>query len=79
MIGILSPTQLKLINHETPMLDPSDIEYDIVYNSNATPINIPDCFKDQIFKELYGVDIDNVKFADGDKLNWKFSNILFRY
>ena len=77
MITILSPPQIQKIERDTPQIDPRDIELDILYNSPVSAIYLPDCFKEQIFKELYGVKLDQVKFKDNNKLNWKFNNIIF--
>ena len=79
MISILSPPQIQKIEQETPQIDPRDIELDILYNSSVSAIYLPDCFKEQIFKELYGVELDQVNFKDGNKFNWKFNNIIFCY
>jgi hypothetical protein len=79
MIAILSPAQINKLEIDYPSLDPRDIECDIVYNSKATPINIPDCFLPNLFKELYGVSIDQITFKDNNKSNWEFKNINFRY
>ena len=79
MINILSPTQIQNIEKYTPCLDPRDVELDILYNSPVSAIYLPDCFKEQIFKELYGVELDNVKFKDGNKFNWIFNNIVFLF
>jgi hypothetical protein len=77
MISILTPPQIQIIERDTPQIDPRDIELDILYNSPVSAIYLPDCFKEQIFKELYGIGLDQAIFKDNNTSNWKFNNIVF--
>lgn len=79
MIRILNPEQLINLEQNYPTLDPRDIELDILCNSKLKNIKIPDCFIAPIFKEIYGVELDEVKFRDNNNLNWDYENIIFNY
>tara|TARA_R110000782_G_scaffold170566_1_gene262311 strand:- start:1008 stop:1241 length:234 start_codon:yes stop_codon:yes gene_type:complete len=76
MIALLTPNQIQEL--EELHIDPRDIEIDIVYNSKTSNINLPECFKEQIFKLMYGVNINQVAFVDNNNMNWNINNIIFR-
>jgi len=77
MIDILKYTDYVDIYNTTTeqMLPPKEYEFELAHQSPSVNVRLPDCFLKPVFKELFGYEMDDAIFFDGDSSNWSLNNI----
>lgn len=77
MLSLVTDAEVAALEKEyNACIFKKDLEYELVWNSPITPVNIPTVFLDHLFKILYNRDINECEFKDGDKFNWNINNIV---
>ena len=80
MIDILKYTDYVEIynNTDEQMLPPQEYEFELAHQSPSVNVQLPDCFLKPVFKELFGYEMEDAVFADGDSSNWALHNLSHR-
>jgi hypothetical protein len=79
MLSLIPQSTIDQLQLEHPdiYIDKEELEFSKVHTCPRVKVNIPEVFLAAIFPLMYGVDLNKVKFRDGDKYNWDVDNFYY--
>ena len=80
MLSLIPQSVIDTLQNENPTvcIDKSELETEAVYSCERKLVNIPAVFLKAIFPLMYGVELDQVTFKDGNEHNWDYHNLCFK-